>query len=361
MNNPSRNNYKVKSNRIAILDGFRTLAILSVLLYHFFYRWNDTTYPYLGGDYFHKGFNGVSFFFIISGFVICYSLENTSNFILFWKKRMIRLFPSMLIASIITFTFLIAFDLENIFPKSHNFRNFLISITFLPPNLFNWFSKIPNHFSYLNYSYWSLWPEIQFYFLVSIVYFFSKVNFIRNFLILSILLIVCYQLILFLNFEEIKYLQKSINLFNIVKYLPFFLSGVLFYAIYKKETPSYLYFILLLFSFLILNINFTKSNLIIYSSMFLLFLWFIYYPKILRILENKIITKIGVSSYFLYLIHEYIGIVIIKKFVNLFYPYSFIAPLLVIILMIVFSMYYTNNIESKISKYLKRIVFKQEK
>lgn len=39
----------------------------------------------------------------------------------------------------------------------------------------------------------------------------------------------------------------------------------------------------------------------------LLFMGLIYYPKLINFLENKILVKIGVSSYFLYLIHENIG------------------------------------------------------
>ena len=98
------------SNRIAILDGFRAIAILSVVLYHYFDRWNDPQFPYFGGSFFHNGALGVPFFFMISGFVIYYTLENTASFKLFWKKRFIRLFPSLLIASVITYCFLLLFD-----------------------------------------------------------------------------------------------------------------------------------------------------------------------------------------------------------------------------------------------------------
>jgi peptidoglycan/LPS O-acetylase OafA/YrhL len=346
---------KKKNERIAIIDGFRALAIISVILYHYLYKWNDSINPYLGSDLFHQGFKGVSFFFIISGFVICYTLENTTSFVFFWKKRFIRLFPSMLIASLLTFIFLILFDNIPVFPKSHYFRNLAISITFLPPNLFDWVFGTKNNFSYLNYSYWSLWPEIQFYFLSSCIYFLNPGKFRKNFIFVCLLILLFYNLIVLF---EINYFSKAINLFSIVKFLPFFLSGSLFYMIYDISIPSKWYILLLIFSFIVLNIPFSKVNLISYSLMFGLFFCFIYCPQILGLLENKFIVYIGTSSYFLYLIHEYIGVVLIKKIVNLFYSYSIVAPLIMLIFMIVFSVFYTKYVESKFSTYLKNKIFK---
>lgn len=345
------------NNRITILDGFRTLAIMSVILYHYFYRWNDSVYPYFGGNYFYYGFKGVPFFFIISGFVICYSLEGTQDFISFWKKRFIRLFPSILVASVLTYCILLIFDHYNTFPDNH-FRNLIISITFLPPNLYNLISGIPNHFSYINYDYWSLWPEIQFYTFASIIYFSSKQNFKRNFIIASFGAIFLYYALLFSGFDQFDYFTKLFNLFNLIKHLVFFLSGALFYMLYKNKEYK-LYIFLLIMSFFIINYSFNLPDFISSIIMFFLFFCFIYYPKTLHFLENRFITKVGFSSYFLYLIHEYIGIVWIRNIVTVFYPNSFIAPILIIIVMITLSILYTQKIETKISKYLhKRLLNK---
>ena len=352
-------NKNKESNRIAIIDGFRALAIISVILYHYLYRWNDSANPYLGAEFFHQGFKGVSFFFIISGFVICYTLENTSNFVLFWKKRFIRLFPSMFIASLLTFSLLLLLDSTPVFPKSHYFRNLVISITFLPPNLFDLFFGTKSHFSYLNYSYWSLWPEIQFYFLSSCVYFFDPSKFRKNFIVICFSILLFYNLIVFFELNQLNYIEKTENLFNIVKFLPFFLSGALFYMIYDKSILSNFYFFLLAFLFVVLNVPYSKENMVSYSLMFGLFFCFIYYPGILGFLKNRFIVDIGISSYFLYLIHEYIGVVFIKKIVALFYPYSFVAPLLIVIVMITFSIFYTKYIETKLSTHLKKYLFKK--
>ncbi|BFM42266.1 hypothetical protein CFS9_09070 [Flavobacterium sp. CFS9] len=121
--------------------------------------------------------------------------------------------------------------------------------------------------------------------------------------------------------------------------------------LYNNKTFK-LYILLLIVSFLIINHVFDLLELISVTIMFLLFFCFIYCPKSLRFLENRFILNIGLSSYFLYLIHDYIGVVWIKNIVGYFYPNSFIAPILIMIVMITLSIFYTKKVEAKISKYL---------
>lgn len=78
------------------------------------------------------------------------------------------------------------------------------------------------------------------------------------------------------------------------------------------------------------------------------------------IFENRLLTTIGFSSYFLYLIHENIGVVWILKIVPFFRSNSFFAPVLIIIFMILSSILYTKTIEKKIIRYLNQILFKKE-
>ena len=94
----------MKTSRISILDGLRVFAILIVIISHYLHKYD------LHGNQFlefvqNYGYFGVPFFFVISGFVILYSLETTNSYKDFLKKRYIRLAPGMLICSIITFSF----------------------------------------------------------------------------------------------------------------------------------------------------------------------------------------------------------------------------------------------------------------
>lgn len=349
---------ETNKSRIDILDGFRAIAIISVVFYHFFFRWNDASIPYYGGEWFRYGNKGVPFFFMISGFVICYTLEKTINFKEFWKKRFIRLFPSMLVASILTYVFLIIFDSKNIFEDIF-FRNVLISLSFLPPQFFNFISGKENYFSYINSDYWSLWPEIQFYFISSFFYFLDRRNFKRNFICFLLLLLLCHQTLLFFNYNEKNLFRKFFNFFRLLEYLPFFISGSLFYFLYLDRKSIKLNVLLLISLFVFLNKSLDIVLLVSNSIMFSLFFCFLFYPNLLSFLSNKIILNIGTSSYFLYLIHDYIGTVWIKNIVFLFYPVSILAPILIIVILIVFSVYYTKKVESKIIIFLKQKLLKK--
>ncbi|MDR0605205.1 MAG: acyltransferase family protein [Bacteroidales bacterium] len=94
-------------NRIAFLDGFRGVAILLVLMFHAYSRYPGIV-PFLTEKYgwfplFRHGDWGVQLFFLLSGFVILMTLEKTELFFHFIYKRWLRLFPAMLIVTIIIF------------------------------------------------------------------------------------------------------------------------------------------------------------------------------------------------------------------------------------------------------------------
>jgi peptidoglycan/LPS O-acetylase OafA/YrhL len=99
-----------KDTRVNILDSFRFLAILSVMLFHYYSRWGSSLqraiffYPYGNScDFFHFGYTGVDLFFILSSFLMINSLAGAKNLRIFWIKKLIRLFPPLFICSLITF------------------------------------------------------------------------------------------------------------------------------------------------------------------------------------------------------------------------------------------------------------------
>ncbi len=129
--------------RLKILDGLRVLAIIFVMLFHYLYLYNGKHYDlfFIDKSYFKYGFLGVQLFFIISGFVITLTLTRSNNFLIYLKKRWIRLYPAMFLCSLITFTVVSLFDFENFFPESKRVINLLVSNTFIAPSLVN---QLPN-------------------------------------------------------------------------------------------------------------------------------------------------------------------------------------------------------------------------
>ena len=108
------------------IQGLRGVAILAVVLFHFF--------PHL----LPNGFLGVDLFFVISGYLITIIIikdlnKNNFSFFNFYLKRFKRIYPSilllLLIFSIIFSFFLLPVDLKNFFYS-------VLSILFFLPNIY---------------------------------------------------------------------------------------------------------------------------------------------------------------------------------------------------------------------------------
>lgn len=95
------------SHRIAYLDGLRGVAIVLVILFHSYSAWTDLIpafKPFKDVLLLNTKSAGVQLFFFISGFVILMTLERSKGFGPFLFARWRRLFPAMLIASVMIYT-----------------------------------------------------------------------------------------------------------------------------------------------------------------------------------------------------------------------------------------------------------------
>jgi len=151
------------------IDGLRTIAVLSVILYH-------AQIVVFGHDYFKGGFVGVDIFFVISGYLISRILlselfeKGKISFFLFYERRARRILP-------ILFTvFLVSFPLAYKYLLPHQFIEYahsILSATFFGSNIFFYFTNtqygaedsLLQPFLHT----WSLGVEEQFYILFPIV------------------------------------------------------------------------------------------------------------------------------------------------------------------------------------------------
>jgi peptidoglycan/LPS O-acetylase OafA/YrhL len=367
----------VKRSRIGILDGFRAAAILAVVFYHYFSNPYARAYPYgKQYDYFKFGYLGVHFFFIISGFVISYTLINTDNWITFWKKRWIRLFPSMLAASCIIYFFFLFVSDKSICPGSHSPANFLPALTFLHPDFYTkLFSGCSNiKFGYLSGSFWTLWTEIQFYLLASGIYFLNRQEFVRNFILFATVVISANWLmgnIIGSNTLQITISRNVLDfykiwvqqIFNLSAYLIYFCMGVLFHQLYQNKlnnsrlswfikTAFILFFLYFLYAGVQWEVRFYLC------LMALLFAGFIYFPSLLSVFESRYMVITGAASYFIYLIHEPLGMALLYAYGTGIHPYGLLLPLMIIAGMICTGILYTEKVDKKISACLKRLLLK---
>ena len=182
------------------IQGLRGLAILFVLIFHFF----PSIFP--------KGYLGVDIFFVISGYLItsiCLTKKNYS-YIEFIKKRIIRLIPAILG----TIIFCVILSLFVFLPSDLNhFWDSVISSVFLVPNFY--FLLSGGYFGGINelkplLHFWSLGVEIQFYIIYPLILFFIKNQFKKNFLIL---ILIIFFISILLNFFFINYNYDKINFF----------------------------------------------------------------------------------------------------------------------------------------------------
>ena len=348
------------TKRFEILDLYRFLAILIVMFYHYFSRWSIghnyiDLYPYSNKyDFFLWGRMGVQFFFIISGFVIYMTLERASSILDFAKKRFVRLWPSMVLMSSITFLVFILFDNNYLFKDSHIIGNLFYSWTFIGKSISQ------GTFTYVDGSYWSLWVEIQFYFLSAVLYFIlKKVKTIHLFPFFLFLLAILGSLLKprMVDFNEI---------FNLFLYFNFFVIGVVFKELFRSENPWSFrnwYWHFIIFVLLILEwVYFADDGISKMLDLFFVFAFylFIYLSQIRWTSSNPLFTKLvfwGEASYVSYLIHQNVGVLIINK-IGYCGKLDFIIPIFVMLFMFTLSTLIYSRFEKPVMDFLKKRIFK---
>ena len=132
------------------LTAFRWYAALVVCLYHFgqMVNWRPLSY-------FSIGTTGVSFFYVLSGFVLTWSFRADPSPVRFYRRRFARIYPATIVTGIVAFI-LVAFGMYDL---RGGFLGAVTSILLLQA----WFLGL----SYPSFSYnsvaWSLSCEAFFY------------------------------------------------------------------------------------------------------------------------------------------------------------------------------------------------------
>jgi peptidoglycan/LPS O-acetylase OafA/YrhL len=346
----------MKAERVPLLDSFRFLAIMSVMLVHLTIRWAPPFYPvdvYPYGHFFSLlfayGGMGVHFFFIISGFVIAVTLERTSGAITFFGNRFVRLFPPMLLCSFITIVLGAMLDNKHLFPFSYSVRNLLPSLTFTNPDL--WARALHRPFGYISASYWSLWVEVQFYFLAAVIYFGAKKDFLRNLLVVTVLVMAVGWIPL------PPRLQAMAGLFNLTGFIGWFAVGAFFHSLYKKDSRSIRPVDLVMPALVVFNIFIRLDNIgrLIFLLMLCLFIMLVFAPHRLGWLDNPLFSRLGVLSYTAYLIHDSNGALLISKYGGLLGRWSPLCVPVIITLVFVFADWSYRRYERRAAALLKSL------
>jgi len=288
------------NSRIEVLDSLRAVAALAVLVFH------TTAYQFNFGRY------GVQLFFIISGFVIFKTVESTKTTGEFIIKRFFRLYPAYWVAIIITTIVVNLYSTS----KHVSIKEFLVNLTMLQEHF-----KVEN----IDWSYWSLTPELFFYFYMAVLIFFKAVKYIYPVCVVWLIVILCNY---FFKIEQHFIWIKFLN----IRHGQLFIAGIMFYRIFSREGSILKNYALILVTFVTSLLVYTpqygfKDMIIIITLCYSVFLLFI--NGRLNFLKWRPLVFIGAISYPLYLIHQRIALTIQENY-NYTANYFLVALLILI-------------------------------
>ena len=271
-----------EKNKIGIIETIRGIAALAVCLFHF----SKANIDFKGSSELFKtissyGWTGVEAFFVVSGFIIPFSLYRSNyklkHFPRFFLKRSIRLEPvyiiCILLVIIINYLSWLAPGFKGVKPDI-NISNIIFHIFYLPEYFgLQWILPV----------FWTLQIEIQFYLLMGIFYalFWNKVN---NFILSNLMLLI---------------LSFFIPL-KVFVYIPYFIMGMLVCARKIDYIQSYTLYTGIIICSSVLLIHHENIVPIFVGVLTALLIFFIEF-------KNVITDFLGKISYSLYLIHIPIG------------------------------------------------------
>ena len=356
----------MKKNYRLDIDALRGISVLSVVLYH-------SKLQFFNYDFFSGGFLGVDIFFVITGYLISkillneYYLTNNINFADFYKRRVRRLIPTLVVI-LMASTLLSYFVLDPAKLKQFS-ASVYASIIFTANAYFHYFGNFygndDNLFKPLLHL-WSLGVEEQFYILFPIILLLI-LKFFKNFIIFFFLLGFILSLI-FAEYASTNHIMFSFYMLPSRIWEILLGSVIAYYTIFNKTE--------LKINIFIKNLLYLISILIIFSCFFIFDINLIKHPSIITLLpllacsiiiilgsekkkiylydlfSNRFFVFFGKISYSLYLWH----FLFFSIFRNSFLEEGLFAKIFIIFLSIIVSIWSYKYVEQKYRS--KKISFK---
>jgi len=150
---------RAASHRVHALDALRGIAAMLVLIYHYTYRYNELYgHDFTPPHWLVYGGHGVTLFFMLSGYVITWSISRAKSTRQFITDRFSRLFPTYWAALGLTY---FAVYLMGLPGRSVNDRQLVANLSMI-----QWLFDIKS----VDGSYWTLSVEMAFYFWMAIFF-----------------------------------------------------------------------------------------------------------------------------------------------------------------------------------------------
>jgi peptidoglycan/LPS O-acetylase OafA/YrhL len=284
------------SSRLIELDALRGLAALAVVVFHYttFYQQEIGHRQPLGFG-FPAGNYGVHLFFLISGFVIFMTLERTRTAMDFVVSRFSRLFPAYWAAMALTAAVVIAIGMPR---QQIPVRDLALNLTMIQQIL---------GAEHLDGSYWTL--EVELFFYAQMLLWFALGQLKR------IHWIVAAWLAMAVVYAETEHhhihFSYTLRELLILRHIPFFALGVLFYRVYTQPQESRANLAMIALSLLAIWI--AKEPPYFYAALVCTAIFGLFVTGNLRWLRAAPFGFFGAISYSLYLLHQAIGIAVIHR------------------------------------------------
>jgi len=364
----------------------RFLAAISIVIFHF----ARNLYPYNSDElkFLVKQANiGVSFFYVLSGFVmiIAYSNKNEIKFFEYIKNRLARILPVYYLAILLMTLYLSKFD------KPYLLSNLLL-------NLFTLQAWVPSKALTINFAGWSISVEMFFYvcfpFLFNYIYKFKKsiditlseqlsnyksIKFIsaehnKKYILLVILALVYWIGTQFL-FDTLSKSEFNKGFgtesYELLYYFPLMhlnefilgnIGGLIFliYFRHKKINNDIIILLFVIFSFIPYGYNtFLNPHNGLYSISFiiLIIMLCINNGKIYKAFSHKSLVLLGEASYGIYILQVPVFLWSVYMLKNYNYSDPYLLFYLPLLILFIFSIFIFKYFESPMRKIIKMAHF----
>lgn len=367
---------KNKITQLDTLTGIRFYAAMHVVLFHNLYLFGDFAekIPIPVLNFISKGELAVSFFFILSGFILSYAYQDKINTkkekVKFLVARFAKLYPLYFLALILDAPRVISYFFEK---YDQNQASFKVLLSFFSSLLMiqSWFPPVTATW---NSPAWSLSTEIFFY--ISFVFIFkylnkSKYSYVYLFLSIATPVIV-YQFFQFLNLPlESNFMKIFWRSFPPLRVFEFILGIILFNYFHSgarlgrliKNNSNLLFWFSVAASIYISSTQWSIQNkeiaTVATTCLFSIMILSSSYGEIRwsKLLNSKLVLTLGMSSYAIYIIHQpfkyYLESLITKSAIGgLTYCLSLIS------LSIILNRHFEIPLQKRINNYL---IIKNEK
>lgn len=280
-------------SRLEEVDGLRGIAALVVLVFHYLFLYNNLYGHGLSvPEIIRYGQYGVHLFFMISGFVIFWTISNSAKPLDFVWSRFSRLYPVFWVSVILTFTIV---SLNGLPGREADFLSFLVNLTMLH-----------EYFGVGNVDgvYWTLTLELAFYFWM---FLFMRLGLLKQ---IDGILLFWVGIAGLISYRKLGIEPHHVlNKLFILDYIELFAMGICLYKIKNAMHNLLTYGVVML---CVLSLFSKYSNELALGLSLTYGLFYLACTGRARFLAIRPMVFLGTISYSLYLTHQNIGYVLLN-------------------------------------------------